>query len=67
LFVVLRLSVNASRIGEQFFLTDVFYGCFLAILHGVVLAKFGVFIAFYTFPKTSNAFPNITMDVQRLN
>jgi len=46
---------------------DVFYGCFLAILHGVILAKYDVFIAFYTFRKTSNAFPNITMDVQRLN
>jgi hypothetical protein len=47
--------------------TDVFYGCFLAILHGVILAKFVVFIGFYTFSKTTNVFPNITMDVQRLN
>jgi hypothetical protein len=46
---------------------DVFYGCFLAILRGVILAKFIVFIGFYTFSKTTNAFPNITMEVQRLN
>jgi hypothetical protein len=48
-------------------LTDVFYRYFLAILHGVILAKHDVFIAFYPFPKKTNAFPNITMDVQRLN
>jgi hypothetical protein len=48
-------------------LTEVFYRCFLAILHGVILAKYDVFIDFYTFSKTTNAFPDITMDVQRLN
>jgi hypothetical protein len=48
-------------------LTGVFYRRFLAILHGVILAKYNVVIDFYTFSKTSNAFPNITMDVQRLN
>jgi hypothetical protein len=48
-------------------LTDVFYRYFLAILHGVILAKHDVFIAFYPFPKKTNAFPKITMDVQRLN
>jgi len=48
-------------------LTDVFYRCFLAILHGVIFAKHDVFIVFYPFSKTTNAFPNITMDIQRLN
>jgi len=48
-------------------LTEVFYCRFLAILHGLILAKFVVFIDIYTFSKTTNAFPNITMDVQRLN
>jgi hypothetical protein len=48
-------------------MTEVFYRRFLAILHGVILAKYDVFIAFYTFSKTTSAFPNITMDVQRLN
>ncbi len=116
LFVVLLLSVNASRIGEQFFaflerigplafyipqlsitdlarlicrssayrlwfqsvvsttclklrrnLTEIFYRRFLAISHGVILAKCDVFIDFYIFSKKSNAFLNITMDVQRLN
>jgi hypothetical protein len=123
LSVVLPLSVNASRIGEQFFeflgrlerlvfylsqlwinvvakfpgilteraslarlicrssayalaptriklwrnLAEVFYRLFLAILYGVMMSKYDVFIAFYTFSKTTNAFPNITMDVPRLN
>ncbi|HEU0180199.1 MAG TPA: hypothetical protein VFV58_38670 [Blastocatellia bacterium] len=129
LFVILLLSVNASRIGEQFFeflgmlgrlafyiqqlsinvvarfpcilteraglarlicrstvyrlwfqsalaptrlkpwlnLTEVFYRRSLAILDGVILAKYQVFIDFYPFPKKTNAFPNITIDVQRLN
>jgi len=48
-------------------LTEDFYRCFLAILRGVILAKYDVFIGFYTFSKTTSAFPNITMDVQRLN
>jgi len=48
-------------------LTEVLYRSFLAILHGVILAKYDVFIAFYTFSKTTNAFPNIAMYVQRLN
>jgi len=30
-------------------LTEVFYRCFLAILHGVILAKYDVFINFYIF------------------
>jgi hypothetical protein len=47
--------------------TDVFYGCFPAILHGLILAKYGVFVDIYTCSKTTNVFPNITMDVQRLN
>jgi hypothetical protein len=29
--------------------------------------KYDVFIDFYTFSKTTSAFPNITMDIQRLN
>jgi hypothetical protein len=44
-------------------LTDVFYRCFQAILHGVILAKYDVFIALYTFSKTTDPFPNITMDI----
>jgi len=48
-------------------LTEVFYRSFLAILHRVILAKYDVFIGFYTFSKATSAFPNITMDVQRLN
>jgi hypothetical protein len=43
------------------------YRRFPAILHGVIIAKYGVFIDFYTFSKTTNTFPDITMDVQRLN
>jgi len=48
-------------------LTDVFYRRFPAILHGVILAKYDVFIDIYTFSKTTNVFPHTTMDVQRLN
>jgi len=48
-------------------LTEVFYRCFLAIFHGVILAKYYVVIDYYPFSQTTNAFPNITMDVQRLN
>jgi len=48
-------------------LTEVFYRCFLAILHGVIPAKYDVFIAFHIFSTTTNAFHNITMDVQLLN
>jgi hypothetical protein len=48
-------------------LTEVFYCRFLAILPGVILAKYDVLIFFCTFSKRTNAFPNITMDVQRLN
>jgi len=48
-------------------LTDVFYRRFLAILRGVILAKYDVLIAFRTISKTTNTFPNITKDVQRLN
>jgi hypothetical protein len=48
-------------------LTDVFYRCSLAILHDVILAEYDVFIDFSPFSKTNSAFPNITMDVQRLN
>jgi len=48
-------------------LTEVFYRCLLAILLGVILAKYDGFIDFYTFSKTANVFPNITMDVQPLS
>jgi hypothetical protein len=48
-------------------LTEVFYRFFLAILHGVILAKFDVFFAFYRFSMTINACPYIAMAVQRLN
>jgi len=65
---VMRLDADdPTRLKLWRNLTEVFYGCFLAIFLDVILAKYGVFIAFYTFPKTSNAFLNITMDVQRLN
>ena len=48
-------------------LTEVFCRCFLAILLGVILAKYDVFIDFYIFSKTTNTFPSSTMDVRRLN
>jgi hypothetical protein len=48
-------------------LTEVFHHYFLAILHGVIPAKYTAFIDFYTFSKPTNAFPNITMDIRRLN
>jgi hypothetical protein len=47
-------------------LTKVFYRRFLAILHGVILAKYDVFIDSYTFSKKTKACPSVTMDVQRL-
>jgi hypothetical protein len=77
LFVVLPLSVNASRIGEQFFeflgrLGQLaFYIPQLSInvvaKFPDILPKYDVFIVFYIFSKRTNAFPNITMDIQRLN
>jgi hypothetical protein len=52
----------------SFFLsTGVFHRCFFAILHAVIHVKYDVFIDFCAFSKTTKAFPNITMDVQRLN
>jgi hypothetical protein len=56
-----------TRLKPWLNLTDVFYRYFFSTLHGVILAKYDVFIAFYAFSKTTNAFPKITMDVQRLN
>jgi hypothetical protein len=47
--------------------TEVFHRYFFAILHAVIHGKYDGFIGFfYTFSKTTNAFPNITIDVQRL-
>ena len=45
--VLERLGANSFKALAQ--LTQVFYRRFLAILHGVILAKYDVFIDFYIF------------------
>jgi hypothetical protein len=64
----LRTSAAPTRLKLWRNLTEVFYRRFLAILHGVIRAKYNVFfIAFCPLSKTTNGFPNTTMDVRRLN
>jgi hypothetical protein len=62
-----RSALASTRLKLWRNLTEVFYRRFLAILYRVIFAKNNVFIDFWPFSKTTNAFPNVRMDVQRLN